>query len=141
MTVTPASSSTGTGTDDEVIIEDADQAELDLTHLIEDTQMGEKLGEVIKDVVKTTTTETGDTVTETRIWVGGLESSYTYTGSAIKPAIHVYDGIRELGSSDYSVSYKNNTNAGSTAQITVKFKGNYATKTPAQTLHFTPFRT
>ena len=65
----------------------------------------------------------------------------TYTGSAIKPVIQVYDGVkyeegdRELIplvlNQDYTVSYKNNKNVnaeGSKAvpTITVKGKGNYA---------------
>lgn len=66
--------------------------------------------------------------------------SQTYTGSAVKPKIQVYDGVSyEDGSQeliqlelnkDYTVSYKNNTkvNAEETRQptITVKGKGNYS---------------
>ena len=65
----------------------------------------------------------------------------TYTGSAIKPEILVYDsiayndGTRELypleSNKDYTVSYKNNKKAASSdsakaPSITVKGKGNYA---------------
>lgn len=62
-------------------------------------------------------------------WIDNLESSVTYTGSAvIQEAIRVYYGdtlLREK--TDYTISYKNNTNAG-TAQIIVTGKGNYTGK-------------
>ena len=104
----------------------------DLSDLIKDTEDGKKLPEVIKDVIENT--EDG---TVTNIWVGGLESSYTYTGSAIKPVVHVYDGVRQLAEkTDYTVSYKDNKNAGTSAKIIIKFKGNYNT-TPEQTVNFT----
>ena len=52
-------------------------------------------------------------------------ASYTYNGSACKPAVTVKNGSKALVSgTDYSVSYKNNTNAG-TATVTVTGKGNY----------------
>lgn len=64
----------------------------------------------------------------------------TYTGSAVKPVVQVYDsviygdGSRELIelalNKDYTVSYKNNKNVNQEGQavptITVKGKGNYA---------------
>ena len=50
----------------------------------------------------------------------------TYTGKAIKPAILVYDGTRQLKEkTDYTVAYKQNTNVGE-AIATVTGKGNYA---------------
>ncbi|MCM1114410.1 MAG: VanW family protein [Clostridium sp.] len=58
-------------------------------------------------------------------------SSTTYTGKALKPTVTVKDGSTKLGSSDYSVSYKNNTKPG-IATVTINGKGNYkfsATKT------------
>ncbi|MCD8038560.1 MAG: leucine-rich repeat protein, partial [Lachnospiraceae bacterium] len=59
------------------------------------------------------------------IWAESV-SDYTYTGSAIKPTVRVYSGTTRLTlGTDYTVSYKNNTNAG-TASITVKGKGSYA---------------
>lgn len=62
-------------------------------------------------------------------WIDNLEPSIPYTGSAIKQeAIRVYYGdtlLREK--TDYTISYKNNTNAG-TAQIIVTGKGNYTGK-------------
>ena len=78
----------------------------------------------------------GDTYTESipkkipkGLWIDNLEPSIPYTGSAIKQeAIRVYYGdtlLREK--TDYTISYKNNTNAG-TAQIIVTGKGNYTGK-------------
>lgn len=54
--------------------------------------------------------------------------SYVYTGKAIRPVIRVYneDDLLTLNK-DYSVSYKNNVNAG-TATVTVTGKGNYTGK-------------
>ena len=52
-------------------------------------------------------------------------STYTYTGSAIKPLPTVKNGNVTLNSgTDYTLSYQNNKNAG-TATITIKGKGNY----------------
>ena len=53
-------------------------------------------------------------------------SDKTYTGSAIKPAPTVKDESKTLKlNTDYTLSYKNNVNAG-TATVTVTFKGNYS---------------
>lgn len=75
------------------------------------------------------------------------EGGYTYTGSAIKPEIAVYDGETELNSkTDYTIAYKNNTkvytlkegdegfNAKLAPSITITSKGNYTGK---KTLYFT----
>ncbi len=52
-------------------------------------------------------------------------TSYTYNGSAKKPGVTVKYGSTKLTKdTDYTVSYSNNTNAG-TATVTVKGKGNY----------------
>ena len=52
-------------------------------------------------------------------------ASYTYTGSAIKPSVTVKDTKgTKLTTSDYTVTYKNNTKVG-TATITITGKGNY----------------
>lgn len=70
------------------------------------------------------------------LWIGGLKASYSYTGEAIKPQIHVYDGVKMLTEkTDYTLSYKNNKNVGNVGdkkngksiapEITVSFKGNY----------------
>ncbi len=53
------------------------------------------------------------------------KTSYTYTGSAIKPTPTVKVGSTTLTpGTDYTVSYKDNTNAG-TATVTITGKGNY----------------
>ncbi len=53
------------------------------------------------------------------------ETSYTYTGSAKKPSVTVkYDGANLKKGTDYTVSYSNNTNAG-TASVTITGKGDY----------------
>ena len=54
-------------------------------------------------------------------------TSYTYDGTAKKPAVSsVKDGNNTIASSEYTVSYSNNTNAG-TAKVTITDKtgGNY----------------
>lgn len=58
---------------------------------------------------------------------------YTYTGSALKPTVQVYDNSVLLDASDYTVSYQNNVNAG-TADVIITGKGNY---TGTVTKHFT----
>ncbi len=57
-------------------------------------------------------------------------SDQTYTGKAITPAVTVTDGAKTLVlNKDYTVSYKNNIDAG-TATVTIIGKGNYTgTKT------------
>ncbi len=57
-------------------------------------------------------------------------SSYAYTGAAIKPAVSVYYNSRKLPTGSYSISYSNNTNAG-TATVTVKGRGNCSGSTKA----------
>ncbi len=53
-------------------------------------------------------------------------SSFTYDGTAKKPGITVKNGSKQLVSgTDYTLSYKNNTNAG-TASVTITGKGKYA---------------
>ena len=51
-------------------------------------------------------------------------ASQTYTGRAIEPAVVVKDGEAVIPSSQYTVSYANNTNAG-TATVSVTFSSNY----------------
>ncbi|MBQ8965980.1 MBG domain-containing protein [Ruminococcus sp.] len=52
-------------------------------------------------------------------------TSFTYTGSAIKPTVTVKSGSKTLTSgTDYTVSYSNNTNVG-TGTVTIAGKGNY----------------
>ncbi|MCR5789057.1 MAG: hypothetical protein K6G83_04135, partial [Lachnospiraceae bacterium] len=89
--------------------------------------------EVEKTVVNE---ETGEVKVETKLWVSGIQGSYTYTGSAIKPEPHVYDGTKKLvPDKDYTVVYSGNKNCG-TATVTVSFKGNYAS-TASEELPFT----
>ena len=53
-------------------------------------------------------------------------SAKQYSGKAIKPApVVTWGGVRLKANTDYTVSYKSNTNAG-TATVTVAGKGNYA---------------
>ncbi|MBR4530117.1 MAG: hypothetical protein IKO80_07555 [Lachnospiraceae bacterium] len=55
----------------------------------------------------------GDTTIEIRsmdsVWVEEIKDQ-TYTGSAIKPEVHVYFGSKELAEGEYTLAYKNNTN-------------------------------
>lgn len=54
------------------------------------------------------------------------QSSYTYDGSAKTPTVTVKDGSTVIPASEYTVSYSNNTNAGTaTVTITDKTGGNY----------------
>ncbi len=57
-------------------------------------------------------------------------TKFTYTGKAIKPTVTVKDSNgKAVASSNYTVSYSGNINAG-TGKVTIKFKGNYSgTKT------------
>ena len=54
------------------------------------------------------------------------QTSYTYNGSQCKPTPTVKDGSTTIPSSEYTVSYSNNTNVGTaTCTITDKSGGNY----------------
>ena len=54
------------------------------------------------------------------------ETSYTYDGNAKEPTVTVKDGKTTIPSSEYTVSYANNTNVGTaTVTITDKEGGNY----------------
>jgi len=55
----------------------------------------------------------------------------TYTGSALKPSVKITVNGTELTSSDYDISYENNTNAG-TAEVTIVGKGNYTGEKKAE---------
>ena len=80
---------------------------------------GEEVSKIITDP------ESGKETVESKVWIGGLKDSYRYTGSAIRPSFHVYDGTRKLKeNTDYKVKWSKNKEVG-TAEITVKFKGNY----------------
>lgn len=82
----------------------------------------------------------GDTYTETiphttpeGLWISGLQQSFVYTGSAVKPeGICIYHGSTLLREKmEYDLTYKNNTKAG-TAQIIVTGKGSYKGKAAAE---------
>lgn len=75
----------------------------------------------------------GQTDPETKegLWIKEIDDQ-TYTGSAFKPEVEVYNGSKLLTiKKDYTVSYRNNTNAG-TATVTVNGKGNYTARDTAQ---------
>ena len=60
------------------------------------------------------------------------QSAFTYSGSACKPIVTVARTGEALDKSQYDVTYKNNTNAG-TATALVTFKGDYYEGTKALT--------
>ncbi|MCD7840015.1 MAG: hypothetical protein LUG46_05225, partial [Erysipelotrichaceae bacterium] len=53
------------------------------------------------------------------------KTSYSYTGSNIKPSVTLKNGSTTIGSSNYSVSYSNNKSVG-TATVTITGTGNYS---------------
>lgn len=56
-----------------------------------------------------------------------IEDDPTYTGSALKPAVTVYDGITKLtAGKDYTISYKNNTNAYTYTESDAEFNASKA---------------
>jgi hypothetical protein len=89
-----------------------------------------KYGDVLKEDIPE-----GGSIPE-GLWIAGIqEDGYTYTGSAVKPEVRVYDYKTLLKEkTDYTISYKNNTkannadNAKTAPTITVTGKGNYADK-------------
>ncbi|MCI8468337.1 MAG: hypothetical protein HFJ75_02355 [Eggerthellaceae bacterium] len=61
--------------------------------------------------------------------ISGINASYPHTGSAISPTPAVtWNGTRLVAGRDYTVSYRNNVNAG-TATIVVTGKGNFTGST------------
>ena len=70
---------------------------------------------------------------DVNLWAGLIKDCY-YDGTALKPDINIYDGIRLLkNGKDYTVSYKNNKAAAKkdsakAPTVTVTFKGNYSGK-------------
>ncbi|MBR2845841.1 MAG: leucine-rich repeat protein [Solobacterium sp.] len=101
----------------------------------------------------TATTKDGDLTAETTVtvlpagfYVKEIDEEYAYTGTAIKPVPEVYDSGKLLtAGKDYTVTYKNNTNAytyegedrssfepakgDKTPYILITGKGNYSGKT------------
>lgn len=65
----------------------------------------------------------------TDIVILGVEETYAFTGSKIKPAVTVMDGDVVLAqSTDYTVSYTGKNKIGEINTVEVKGKGNYAGK-------------
>lgn len=75
------------------------------------------------------------------LWISAIPDC-TYTGTAIKPEVRVYDGEKRLKlNKDYTNSYKNNTKAAQSGDakpptVVVKGKGNYS-GTETQTFNIT----
>ena len=90
-----------------------------------------------EEILKITTDEDGEEKIESNIWSIGGDGNFTYTGVAIKPEILVFDGLKRLSlGSDFTVSYKNNVNAGAKAEAKVGFRGGYS-ETSAIKTNFT----
>ena len=68
------------------------------------------------------------------------EASYTYNGSAIEPTVTVKNGETIIDPSEYTVSYSNNTNAGTSATVTITDKegGNYTVSGGSATFTINP---
>ncbi|MCR5501681.1 MAG: hypothetical protein K6F53_01585 [Lachnospiraceae bacterium] len=75
------------------------------------------------------------------IWFGKIEP-VTFTGASVKfteEELHVYDGKMLLSpKTDYTVTYTNAKNAGTTAMLKVKGKGNYAGSSVSQSFTINP---
>ena len=72
--------------------------------------------------------EDPDFVVPDGLWITGLDSSFDYTGAKIVPKFNVYYGNTLLREKvEYTVSYKDNINAG-IATIIISGKGNYSGK-------------
>lgn len=98
---------------------------------------------VDKDV-SASSNKTSDTKTTSAKKISDLSissiSSKAYTGKAIKPDVTVKDGTKTLKSgTDYTLSYKNNTNIGKAA-VTITGKGSY-TGTKSLTFKIVPAKT
>lgn len=87
------------------------------------------------------------TLTADNVTIDGVENSYTYTGTEIKPAPSAvkYGEKTLIAGTDYTLGYRNNKAAGN-ATLVVSFCGNYTgivektftiTEKPAQTVSFT----
>ena len=68
------------------------------------------------------------------------QTSFTYNGSAIEPTVTVKNGETTIDPSEYTVSYSNNTNAGTTATVTITDKegGNYTVSSVSATFTINP---
>ena len=71
--------------------------------------------------------------------VDGYSSSYTYTGAAIQPGVHVKDGGKTLvKDTDYTLRYGANTQTKDGGTITLEGKGNYTGSTQPYSFAITP---
>ena len=127
--------------EEEELIEDLGDTAISSNTTVSVDEAGHEVTEIVTtisgDVVeKVIITENGEVSYETKIWVVGLNTEYHFSGSAIKPEFHIYDGLTKLvEGKDYSVKITNNKNVGDTATVTITFKGNYK-DTPKQVLQF-----
>lgn len=68
------------------------------------------------------------------IWIAGFEENMTYTGSAVKQEVRIYNGTDLLAmGKDYTLSYKNNVKAASSTDqkaptMTITMKNNFSGK-------------
>nr|MCR4762775.1 chitobiase/beta-hexosaminidase C-terminal domain-containing protein [Lachnospiraceae bacterium] len=82
---------------------------------------GNKMRELAKDLNGAVTmAEFAEQFMQTQ-WIASIPDQ-TYTGTAIKPSVKVYDGVKVVDAKNYSVSYKKNTKVG-TGEVNVRFKG------------------
>ena len=98
-----------------------------------------KSGSIVKKCTKC-----GETVKTTLYYPKKIKLSttkYTYNGKAKKPTVTVYDYKgNKISSSNYTVTYKNNTNVGK-ATVTVKFKGSKYSGSLSTTFTINPKKT
>lgn len=116
-------------------------SESDLAGFFSDSK-GEKALTATPAVWTYTFSGSSDIGTGGGIEIQGFEEGqeFKFTGSAIKPAVEVWDndlGVKLTLGVDYSLSYKNNTkittDASKTPVVTVNGKGNYVGKTVTRT--------
>ncbi|MBQ7261691.1 MAG: chitobiase/beta-hexosaminidase C-terminal domain-containing protein [Lachnospiraceae bacterium] len=92
---------------------------------------GEVLRQISKDLNGAATLQEFGKEWLDKLWIASIPDQ-TYNSRAIKPGVTVYEGVKKLDASDYSVSYKKNKKAG-TAKANVKFKGSYKKTAPLTT--------
>jgi hypothetical protein len=102
-------------------------------NLAHSTHNGKPVTIIYGSLQKTTDNLTVNVKNASTLTINEIQTQ-TYTGSEIKPAVTVKDGIVTLRlGNDYTVSYGNNTNAG-TATVTITGTGDY---TGSKTANFT----
>ena len=72
-----------------------------------------------------------------RTYMLGDIDDLVYTGAALTPGLTVRDGSPSIiGTSDYTISYSNNTNAGTaTVTVTARSSGNYSGSVTTEILY------